>query len=395
MTENIIQTENSSLTARIYEYADSRVNAIMLKDMRISLRSKRFIGLFFFGLFIAQYTTVTLTIFADEQGSNPGKNLFIPLIVGMGFVLAGILPFITHSRFSEEMRSRSTELVMGAGLTPGELVRGKIYCSILLAMLFFSAVGPSFVIAYLLGGISIILVFYLSILLLLLSFASNIIAVLLVSISQKRKTTIVGLGLIVLGFIAASIIGGICADVLRSNSFSKPEFWAVNFIIIILSTAALLFFYVIAVKRLSFESDNRDYAPRLTLVLITILAFLIMGPGLLAFQTYIKGGVFISGTEYLEIGCAAALITFTTGLLFILNTPDNPSNRVYSDWTKSRIKGFLLQPGSGRLYFYSLAVFTILFIASGLIEFAAGTSRNMFLNTSLCFIISFIRYSGN
>ncbi len=362
MSDTITINEKTTIIKKISNWADIHLNAIMLRDLRIFLRSKRTILIFFIGLFLAQYITLTILLSADNSSESSGKNLFFAIIVVMGFILTGIIPYITYTKFSEEMRSRSTELVIGSGLKPSEIIRGKLYCAMIITSLFCSAVLPIMVVAYLLGGINIFITGYLIAILLLLSLAANSIAILFASLTKKRKGTILGAGFIIFGFFTISILGNLFDEIQRPKLLSNIEFIAGNIGTIIHSLLVLGFFYIVAIKRLSFANDNKDYLPRIYLYCISI-GCIIISLILYKVMSYFDPSVILK--DFIIAGTIIAILTFGIGCIFILNTPNNIAKRILDDWQKSRLTGLLLYPGAGRLYLFILSFYLPILIASG------------------------------
>ncbi|MBW2260663.1 MAG: hypothetical protein JRG91_01720, partial [Deltaproteobacteria bacterium] len=174
----------------LLEWVDQRLNAILVKDVRAWLRSKKFLIVFFIAMVLIQVITFVSTVIPR---SDSGSTLFMILTSGLAFFLVGVLPFLMHDRFTDELSSGSTELALISCMTPGMLVRGKIMSGLAASLLFFAAAGPSLTIAYMLGGVDLIMLFYTIGLLLFSSVISMVMAILMVSITGKRKLKFLGL----------------------------------------------------------------------------------------------------------------------------------------------------------------------------------------------------------
>ena len=121
-------------------WVDQRLNAILVKDVRAWLRSKKFLIVFFIAMVLIQVITFVMTAIPRPE---TGSILFLILTSGLSFFLVGILPFLMHDRFTDELSSGSTELALISRMTPGMLVRGKIMSGLAASLLFFAAAGPS------------------------------------------------------------------------------------------------------------------------------------------------------------------------------------------------------------------------------------------------------------
>jgi hypothetical protein len=328
---------------------DHRLNPVLVKDVRCWLHSKKFMFVFFISLFVIQVITAVFTAAPDMGG---GEALFLVLASALGFVLTGVLPFLMHDRFTDELASGSTELVLISRMTPGQLVRGKIASGVAAALLFFSVGAPSFTIAYMLGGVDLLGLFYSMVLLVVLSVVAMIAAIRLVAITGRRKLKILAVLLIVGGFHSSSVFVGLGVWMHEETFVLSPQFWLVNAVVFASVTLFALFFYTVAVSRLSFEADNRDARPRLALSALAVL------PVLLTFVYLVTADVLghtVSDSETLMgMVVALSLGMFVFGSLFVLSTPDRMSGRVRSRASRIPPLRMLLYPGPGRLYAFIL-----------------------------------------
>ncbi len=342
--------ERRSRWARVVDSADGLLNAILVKDIRAWLHSKKFLFVFFISMVLIQGTTFVFTV-APETGG--GDVLFIVLAAGLGFVVVGILPFLMHDRFTDELASGSTELALISRMTPGQLVRGKIASGLLASLLFLSAAAPSFTIAYMLGGLDLVTLAYSMILLTFMAIVAMIAAILLVAITGRRKVKILGVLFIVGGANAAGAIVGVAALMREATLGLTLAFVLVNLVSGAYVSLFALFFYTVAVSRLSFEADNRDARPRLALSALSLLPLFITTAFLLLAE--VLGPGVKDADEVMTVVVAFSLGVFLFGSLFILTTPDRISARVRSRASRIPPLRLLLYPGQGRLYAYILA----------------------------------------
>jgi len=335
----------------IADRLDGLINPILLKDIRSYLRSKLFLVVFFAAAILIQGATLLLTLVPE---SETGSILLTMLVSGLGFVLVGIMPAIMHGRFTEELSSGSTELALISRMTPGKLVRGKILSGLAASMLFFSAAGPSLTIAYMLGGVDLIVLVYIIVLLLLSSVAAMIAAILMVAIAGKRKLKILGFLLVIAGLGESSVLVGLSRIIAEETIHLEPMFWGVNAVLGGYMALLVLFFHTVAVSRLSFEADNRDLWPRVCLAALTVIPVLLVG---IALEISARTTGFIrDADEFMGIWLLVSLAHFVFGLLFVLSTPDRMSGRVRSRASRLVPLRLVLYPGPGRLYAFILLV---------------------------------------
>jgi hypothetical protein len=352
------------------DWIDQRLNPVLVKDVRAWLRSKKFLIVFFSAMFLIQGVTLVLTAIPDEE---IGSLLFTILSSGLGFFLVGVLPFLMHDRFTDELSSGSTELALISRMTPGQLVRGKITSGVLASLLFFSAVGPSLTIAYMLGGVDLVLLLYMVGLLLFCSVISMILAILLVSLTGRRRLKFLGLLPIALG-LGMSVLAVAMTEVISDEgAHLDVTFWLVHAVLAGYVTLFSLFLYTSAVSRLSFEADNRDMRPRLALSALVVLP-VALGLALSLLSSWLVPTT--SDPEELLVFCIIlSQAVFVFGSFFVLTTPDRYSTRIRGTASRILPLRLVLYPGPGRLYAFILlhvAFLTAVSVLPGLLFGADG-----------------------
>ncbi|MBW2262105.1 MAG: hypothetical protein JRG91_09045, partial [Deltaproteobacteria bacterium] len=174
----------------------------------------------------------------------------------------------------------------------------------------------------------------------------------MVSITGKRKLKFLGLLPIGAGLAMVITVVAMVEIIQREDALLDVEFLLLNIVFAGYIALFALFFYTVAVSRLSFEADNRDLRPRLALSALTVL------PVLLGLGLSFLAGLFPSGPsdpEELVIVCVVmSLNVFVFGCLFIMSTPDRVSARVKSRASRFLPLRLVLYPGPGRLYAYIL-----------------------------------------
>ncbi|MCP4217339.1 MAG: hypothetical protein GY765_22030 [bacterium] len=339
----------------INNWFDTRLNPVLVKDIRSWLRSRKFMIIYFFALAVIQVFTF-FYILASTYSRSQGATLFSILACGLAFILTGILPYLMQERLAEELASRSTELSLISRLTPGQLVRGKIMSGVTVSLLFFSAAAPSFTIAYMLGGIGLDVVVYVVILLLLFTVATMVPAILLPALVGRNKRIRI-LSILFLGTgITGTTVMGVVVEMGRRGRLFDGEFLPVNIYIGTFILSMMVFFYSAAISKLSFDAANRDTKPRLALTAAVVLNFLLFS----------QQGAYLSysmGTGTLLRALAVSLYMFLFGVMFLLDTPDTLSMRLKTSWKGGKWR-HLFYPGRGRLFTYILVhMFAFLCIA--------------------------------
>ena len=358
----------AGILSRIEVWCDDRLNPVLVKDVRASLRSKVFLFIFFFGLALAQLATVTCTLITHSS-RDVGFDLYFAIILGMAFLLTGLIPYLMQARFSEELASRSTELALISRLTPAGVINGKIQTAIAHSLLYFAAAGPSIAVAYLLGGFDLILLSTSLVMLAFFSCMGSALAVVLVALRKEKPIRLVGILCLGQGVLVTSIMGGVLQELRRSSTISDQEFWIGFGAAGLIITGIVLFFYTVAISRLSFETENRDMRPRLAL---SLLSFGIVGVITLAIKLE---SVFRGTSHWWSLGdiqtfagVMAGLAAFVIGVLFLLDTSDRISMRVRREWPRLGILRTAYCPGLGRIEAYIL-FHMIAFFLLGFLQF--------------------------
>lgn len=367
-------TAIKAIGKRTGQWLDNHINPILVKDVRATLRSKRFMIVFFTALGLVLFITSLYTLQAFP-GSLMGIKLFEILMLGMTFTLTGVLPYLVQDRFAEELSSRSMELVLISNITPKQLVRGKILGGICASLLFYSIAGPSFMIAYMLGGIPLDLIIYCTAMLLFLSSAIMALAVLLASMTgKKKKSWALSVIFIGCGYVTTSFMGMILTSFIYGNWFSRDN-WTFSFVLGGLVTMLLVFFYITATSRLSFEADNRDTRPRAALCILAFGSFLV-AVAIPFIEVLISPASGIR--NFIPLGTFTGMVFFVFGAMFLLNTPENLSIRVKNDWPRGRVRSTLFYPGTGRLY--AFFVFHLCFFTGVSLLATVGKTGNVFIH---------------
>ncbi len=343
----------TGLAQGLSPFVDRHLNPFFVKDVRSWLRSKKFLIVFFTALGICQVVTVMIIADGDE-----GRVLFNTLVGGLAMVLVGVVPYLMQDKFADELASGSTELALISRMTPGRMVRGKILSGLTANLLFFSAVGPSVLIAYMLGGIHPYVMVYVLLAVLALSTFSMILAIVIVTIMGRKPVKVISLALFGAGFGAAVMMVALGEGSVSSRVFANDGFWIANAVVGAEALFGGLFLYSVAVSRLSFASANRDFLPRITLSLWTLL-HLVVGFG----TVWVRKHVFLvtkDADDIAEISLVLATVVFTVGFLLIAGTTDRLSRRLAKQLPKSRMVRSFLLPGPGRLYPFVMLHFAAL-----------------------------------
>ncbi len=365
MSQGVIEQSGAGENWGWVERIDAALNPILVRDLRVWLRSRRF--LLVLGIAAVLTQVVTLTMISAAAGDPmAGRTLFYALVGGLASLMTGVVPWMMQGGFMEELRSRSLELVLISRLTPGQLVRGKVASTVVASFLFFSVAGPSLVIAYMIGGIDPVAALACAAALIVLSLLSAVVTILLGAVFSSRSSRLIQLVPITSGVVSTSSIVAIADPYEMGHVLGRPgtvqAFAGALGVLLVF----VFFLYAVATARLSFPADNRDLGPRLTLSFLVSALFLVAVGVPLAVNS--RAGYDVFPDNPIRSAATGAILTFTLLSFLLMNTPESPSTRVRNQWPGSWLFSLLYYPGTGRLCAYLASHILALVLGSVLLD---------------------------
>ncbi len=288
-----------------------RLNPILIKETRESLKSRQFLITFFLLLALTLLWTCLGIIF------NAPEVYYLPtgasLLSGYYFLLAvpifGLVPLIALRSLSGEIDNDTFELMSITELASGQIVRGKFASAVLQMVLYLAAVVPSLAFSYLLRGVSLTEIAMVLIAVFMAGLVLTSIALMmapLVSGYLGQSLAIVGLITIIL-FVQATLAGMCLSGIVGTGVASTREGWLLTLIISINLLVFVKVFLSAAAAGIAPVSENRSTSLRYwTLVqqslwIVTIVSLSIYYD---EFEP-INFGSFILATYWLVIGTIA------------------------------------------------------------------------------------------
>ena len=257
-------------------------NPIVIKELRQAVRSWTVTGMLM--LFLA-VLFITSVVFLVGQTVQVNENVQIGSSMFQAFVmiLAGasmmFIPLYIGIRMAAERVESSHDLLYVSTLSPGRIIRGKLYCGAYMALLFFSACMPFMAFTNLLRGVDLPSVFFVLLFLFLVVCAANQIAIFLACLPVSRPFKIL-LALAGLFFsfwlIGALIVGAI--EMMRmglGSMMATSNFWMTSISVLAGGLIATGLFHVLSVALISPPSANRARLPRLYITVIWLLGGLL------------------------------------------------------------------------------------------------------------------------
>lgn len=288
-----------------------RLNPILIKETRESLKSPQFLITFFLLLALTLLWTCLGIIF------NAPEVYYLPtgasLLSGYYFLLAvpifGLVPLIALRSLSGEIDNDTFELMSITELASGQIVRGKFASAVLQMVLYLAAVVPSLAFSYLLRGVSVTEIAMVLIAVFMAGLVLTSIALMmapLVSGYLGQSLAIVGLITIIL-FVQSMMAGMCLSGIVGTGVASTREGWLLTLIISINLLVFVKVFLRAAAAGIAPVSENRSTSLRYwTLVqqslwIVTIVSLSIYYDD---FEP-INFGSFILATYWLVIGTIA------------------------------------------------------------------------------------------
>ena len=337
---------------------NDRLNPILVRETRRSLRSRLFVIVFVLTLIVALFvgaTTLMNTISIQERLTHHsggtfevgtvqfGRSFFTATWVCMLIAICGFVPFSSFFTMSAERDEGTFELLSLATLRPRQIVTGKLQSLMIQAGLFYSAFLPFLVVGYLLGGLDIRAMLSAVALSLIATPTLCAVGIMLSSVpgpkAARSVLMIVFAGMI---FGTCTLLFALVEDSMRgrgpltgSNAF---ETWSV-----VIAIFANVFLYAVAFGSalLTHDEENRSTLPRiLSLVSVT---------GWVVFSLYVLSQAPRSGDAW-RFGIVVLYFVSWPWALYVTE-PERLGRRSIHRVPKNPVAALLitpLLPGGGR-----------------------------------------------
>lgn len=246
-----------------------RANPIVLLEVRRGLRTKTFTVAFVLLLTISTLASLIAFGVYEAGSGSAGQGTFIALFSALCGVCFFMLPYTAFRSLVREREDKTWPLIVLTGLPPRRILAGKIGSTLLQALLYASVIAPFLLFAYLLQGVSLVVVGALLGAAFALHLFMTVAAVAAATLGESR---------LVRGAVHFVVLGALFFVTTSAFSFSAAMTTMHNAsdvegMLVGLGIAAWLWLsyglilFAVAVSRLTFESDNHALWPRLALLL--------------------------------------------------------------------------------------------------------------------------------
>ena len=378
------------------ERASDWANPILVKETRQALKSKQFVITFML-LLVASWLISVFGMLnagdAIEYGST-GRTFFGMYYFVLATAVFFVVPFGAFRSLLTEREQNTFELLSITTLTPRQIVWGKLFSALVQVFIYYSAIAPFIAFTSLLQGFDVAQVAFVLIMSLLWALALAMLSLMLSTIGRQRQwqtmmSMVALLGLLFGLMMVFSVIGFALSQPIP---FDDAEFWWGLGLSLTAGVSFLVLAQQITTAQLTFESDNRSTAIRVT----CSVQFLLYWVGVFVYAFY-GGGSFIlsSPDERIVTACICAAYFSLVGL-FVSNENDFLSRRIRRGLPKSRLVRLLISPllpGGSRGLVYLLLHLTALWLIVVGTSYFRGTLNVWiwhFMTALCCYIVIYI-----
>ncbi len=274
-----------SAAERVLVWVGERLNPILVKEARQSLKSRQFVITFGLLLLCGWAWSFLGMAWMGPEASYTGKGpeMFLGYAVILAFPLLVIVPFWSFRSLAAEQEDRTYELLSITSLGPPQIVGGKLASAGLQMLVYLSAISPCLAFTYMLRGIAFptiaIVLFYLALASLGLSLVGLLVGTLT---SEKHWQVVLSVAWIIALLFAFGFAWGIVSWIVWEDELSAvgaSAFWeGVAILLTAYATYFALVFYA-AVAQISFASDNRSTRLRAIMIVqhVCCVAWVVWG----------------------------------------------------------------------------------------------------------------------
>jgi len=335
------------------------LNPIVIKELRQTVRSQYLLSIVFSCLFLQLLVSGIYLSNSDliiDAARGAGSSLFAFLFGVLGFVSCVFIPVYILARLGRERSGYNLDFLYVTTLTPGAIVRGKFFSSLIVSLMLFSLSAPFLTLTYFLRGISLPVIFmslYILFLVNALLIQGSIFFGSLFAPNRKfyRIQTVL-FALIVAACAFFFFNFGVRGFFRHSGYFFNIKtmvLWATGIFVMIYS-----FSYACSVSLLMPGSTNKSLPVRVTFTVIWIANGIIAGIFALA----------KSKSEIIEIWAIPSLVFLGLLLLWVVSERESPGPRLRKSIPVKLLKRLAVSPfftgsANGIIWIFILGIMTV------------------------------------
>lgn len=359
------------LSAPLVRPLSSRLNPIMIKEVRQALRGNYFQWSFWVVTLVATIAgSMLLFNFSRYSDSRGGMEFFITIFAILSAAVNVLVPFQAFLSVGAEWDENTYDLLVLSELTPMQIAKGKLFSAVVQALLFYAAFTPFLVFAFLLRGLDLGSAGWALGVCMVYSVTLSTLAICLSSLVTQKFARVLLMALLV-ALLVMGCVGsvGLAYMVLEERLVQDDEFLMGTGAMLSLGAVLGLFLLLLSAARFTHPEENRSTGLRIMSTLMTLLA---AGWMCLFYWNY-------RDPDVLHAMCTLSFTGVTLlGVIFCAE-PETLGRRVALEVPRQRLLAFLAAPflpGGGRgVLHYFLNIGIVLGVAIGSVAvFGTGTS---------------------
>ncbi len=257
---------------RAFEWLGERLNPILIKEARQALKSRQFVLTFGMLLITAWgWSLIGLVMMEVDGGSSQsGPGMFVGYYCILAAAIGIFVPFGAFRSLASEQEDRTYELLSITGLSPRQIVSGKLASAVVQVAIYMSAIAPCLAFTYMLRGISMPMILFVVVYTVLGALGLSVIGLLLGTLTGEKHwqvllSVVLIVGLLIVFIFAVSITANLVFE--GDFMFGDNDFWMVmGMLLTAFVTYFALVFYA-AVAQITFVSDNRSTKLRIIMLI--------------------------------------------------------------------------------------------------------------------------------
>ncbi len=254
------------------EWLGERLNPILVKETRQALKSRQFLLTFSLLLIAAWGWSLIGLVLTDVDGGygQVGPVMFMGYYSILAAAIGVFVPFAAFRSLAGEQEERTYELLSITGLSPRQVVSGKLGSAVAQIVIYMSAIAPCLAFTYMLRGISMPMILLIVIYSVLGSLGLAAIGLLAGTLTTEKHWQVLLSVILVVALLIVFIMAFWLATGLVSTAnvpFDSEDFWIPMAILLTVYLTCFALVFYAAVAQITFVSDNRSTRLRIIMLI--------------------------------------------------------------------------------------------------------------------------------
>lgn len=363
------------LGSRLWGWLQGRANPIVVKELRATVRQRRFLLIHFLAVAVLAVLVVGVVVatggreMAALEASEVGQTLFYVCAAVQAIFIVLLVPGMTAPALVEERANQSLDLLITTRLSPREIVVGKLLASLVTVFILLASWMPLVAVTFLFGGVGMleVVLLYVQLVALAVVLAALSLHCSAVERSPRRAVTYAYFLTFLVGggFYGAAVFfwTQVALGAWRFRQFLRTA----NGVLLVVAVPAYFFvlltgaFLLSAINRMKPASANRS-----TNVRAFLTAMVLVGGGLFVGGFLINVGALTSGEAYGVLAMYLAVAAVVPLLVALVFATEEPVRFERLRRRRARLRGwraplrpFFPGPGSGATLALLLAILLV------------------------------------